>query len=116
LHVHGNVPVVEVQDWSLWLCQRLRTYTNEAGYSPSSTVVVCTHVEKVKSFAPHVKHYVADVYIGPLDRLKSVSCLEEGCTGIIDINGHFISCHDRAVKSPSCALSPDGILHQSWMR
>ena len=58
LHVHGNVPVHEMDRWSLWLCHRLSAIAkNEMSPPMNDWIVVCTHVEKVKSFAPTVNHY-----------------------------------------------------------
>ena len=124
LHVHGNVPVHENQQWTLWLCSRLRDFCRELG---KDWVVVATHVEKVKSFAPNVNHYVADVFVGPLDcflagddsaslALKSMSTFAPGFVGILKDDGHFDICYDERATSPSCALSPIGVLHQAWMR
>ena len=77
-------------------------------------------MEKVKSFAPTVNHYVADVFVGP----KGLSPIEEGKeesfgpgatvnrkTGIIEIQPN-----GATLTVPSCALSPDSALHQAWMR
>ena len=50
----------------LWLCSRLQKFAVEAQHP--NWIVVTTHVEKVKSFAPNVNHYVADVFVGPAER------------------------------------------------
>jgi tRNA G37 N-methylase Trm5 len=113
LHVHGNVPAKEVEVWSRWLCLRLRDYA----VRDDDLVVLLTHVEKVKSFAPTVNHYVADVFLGPADcilRWKGVE-MASGTAGVLLHDGTVDLCPD-SIDPPSCALSDDGVLHQAWMR
>jgi len=115
LHVHANVPTSEKQRWTHWLCRSLSNLAvNSNG---NNWIAVCTHVEKVKSFAPKVDHVVADVFVGPCDSSKvpsltnERSCLE---TGVLDSMGEFtLTPLDTPV--PSCALNKDGVLHQNWM-
>jgi len=82
LHIHGNVPTNERDDWSRWLCQSLLKIIldlnetdmkkqNEVVARRRDWVVIISHVEQVKSYAPHVDHYVADVYVGPSEQLDS---------------------------------------------
>ena len=116
LHIHANVVAKEIGDWALWLCSRLAD--SVAKLDDRSTevdwAVLCTHIEKVKSFAPTVNHYVADVCVGPYNTVemtsKTVGCIvtSEGVATLIP--------EGSQVRVPSCALSPDGALHQSWMR
>jgi tRNA G37 N-methylase Trm5 len=113
LHIHGNVPVKEVDSWALWLVNKLRTLALEQG-KPISWIFVCDHVEKVKSFAPTVAHYVADVYIGSIDRYTGSGITRPGQAGVV-ADGTFHNCPD-SVELPSCALSPDNVLSQQWMR
>jgi len=114
LHVHANVPTSEKQRWTHWLCRSLSNLAvNSNG---DNWIAVCTHVEKVKSFAPKVDHVVADVYVGPSSSSKvpltdGKRCLE---TGVFNSMGEFIETPlDTPV--PSCALNKDGVLHQNWM-
>ena len=118
LHVHGNVPTVERQTWGLWLCQRILELRDDwGGDKVKDHVVVCQHIERVKSFAPKIAHYVADVFLGPKKRL----CLE--LPGI-RMNGNRSGICEKGeffpvvgiVSSPSCALGENSILHQKWMR
>ena len=114
LHVHANVPAKEVDAWSVWLCCCLRDLAVEEK-KPKDWVVLCKHVEKVKSFAPTVNHYVADVFVGPTDRLPLNVELKPGTAGVLKTDKTVELC--PAVVTPSsCALSPDGVLHQNWMR
>mmetsp|Transcript_24876 Transcript_24876/g.53663 ORF Transcript_24876/g.53663 Transcript_24876/m.53663 type:complete len:640 (+) Transcript_24876:194-2113(+) len=122
LHVHANVPTAERQDWTHWLCRSLARIAAEQLNSETKSkdwIAVCTHVERVKSFAPKVDHIVADVFLGPCDS-PTVPSLEEGrrtCseTGAVDSLGKFApSPYDGS--PPSCALNEKGILHQNWMR
>ena len=149
LHVHGNVPPHEMPQWSQWLSQSLRRLLLGSTNSHHVNVtldkecnvyndwmVLVVHVEKVKSFAPNVNHYVADVFIGP--RLcfpgkndwpanLSRDCFQQwlddhhqqpGCiAGVIHSDRQCIIelCTTTVITPPSCALSPDGPLHQAWM-
>jgi tRNA G37 N-methylase Trm5 len=114
LHVHANVPVKELDIWALWLCCCLRDFVREEE-KPDSWVVLCAHVEKVKSFAPTVNHYVADVFVGPAGRLPFDVDLKPGDAAVLRDDQRAEHC-PASVTPPSCALSPDGVLHQSWMR
>ena len=115
LHVHANVSTSEKQSWTHWLCRSLSNLAvNSNG---DNWIAVCTHVEKVKSFAPKVDHVVADVFVGPCGSSKvpslpdERSCLE---TGVLTSMGEFtLTPLDTPV--PSCALNKDGVLHQNWM-
>jgi tRNA G37 N-methylase Trm5 len=75
LHVHGNVRNAEKNTWSCWLRQRLLDINcQEEGVhhhaQSEEWIVLCNHVERVKSFAPTFSHYryVADVFVGPPHR------------------------------------------------
>ena len=104
LHVHGNVPEIEVDAWTLWLCQRLLSMVINPQHA-----VVCTHVEKVKTFAPTINHYVADVWIGtPRDGVPA------GRAGLVRNDVQLTPL--ETLTPPSCALSENGVLHQEWMR
>jgi len=112
LHIHGNVPNVEKEKWALWLCKRLLDICDDMK-RPSEWIVVCEHVEKVKSFAPTISHFVADVFLGP-SALRPCSCELGDCrAGLHSVDG----CQPCGgpVPVPSCALRPDGALSQAWM-
>lgn len=118
LHVHGNVPNKERDDWALWLCSRLNDFTQETG-KPANWVVLCSHVERVKSFAPTVSHYVADVFLGPPERHLFGDKIQKAhaAFGVLKDQGTLITAtKDTKATQPSCALSADGVLFQGWMR
>ncbi len=121
LHIHANVPEKELQVWTMWMCSTLlsmfREYRSNQGNNDAVVVVVCTHVEKVKSFAPTVSHYVADVFCGPRERAAFLDGVIDGtqCSaGMLQSDGSFLPC-PQDIIAPSCALSPDGPLHQEWL-
>eukprot|EP00980_Cylindrotheca_fusiformis_P022372 scaffold9262_cov107-Cylindrotheca_fusiformis.AAC.1 len=131
LHIHANVPIKEVDQWTLWTCFQLLQLVQEEKKkkkTKSNWIVVCNHVEKVKSFAPTVAHYVADVYIADQqdDSALTVQYKQQmmmmndndvgsDMAGAI-INGSFVPCPTKNIETPSCALSPNGVLSQEWMR
>jgi tRNA G37 N-methylase Trm5 len=114
LHVHGNVATAERDNWAHWLCDTLAQYTLPNGHD--GWIAVCTHVEKVKSFAPKVDHVVADVFVGPPTSSKLQGSWSEKTTGVFDSVGRFMPTSSVNISTPSCALNEDGILNQSWMR
>jgi tRNA G37 N-methylase Trm5 len=114
LHVHANVPAKELGTWSVWLCCCLRDMIREED-KPDNWVVLCTHVERVKSFAPTVNHYVADVFVGPADRLLFDVDIKAGHAAVLHDDQRLEHC-PASVTPASCALSPEGVLHQGWMR
>ncbi|GAX21709.1 tRNA wybutosine-synthesizing protein 2 [Fistulifera solaris] len=107
LHVHANVPVEERDVWGNWLSTQLLSY------APASWMVVLHHVQKVKSFAPTVNHYVADVCMGPPEVVAQRTGCLEARPGVAFYRGVIV---DGDVPIPSCALSENGVLHQEWMR
>jgi tRNA G37 N-methylase Trm5 len=117
LHVHGNVPTLERDNWGLWLCQRLLHLRDEwGGDRVKSHVVLCQHIERVKSFAPKIEHFVADIFLGPKERLSDHLAhinMKGHRSGIIQQTGEFRPVIG-IVDNPSCALG-EGILHQKWM-
>mmetsp|Transcript_25323 Transcript_25323/g.50726 ORF Transcript_25323/g.50726 Transcript_25323/m.50726 type:complete len:598 (+) Transcript_25323:25-1818(+) len=114
LHVHGNVATTERQQWAHWLCRSLVCISKKNEYS-IDWHAVCVHVEKVKSFAPKVDHYVADVFVGPLKSpLLSAKGVEDvNTTGVLH-SGVFTAT-PLDVSAPSCALDTEGVIHQKWM-
>ena len=128
LHVHGNVPRREVHQWALWLCSRLKKYVCDHEDEGCEWITLIAHIENVKSFAPNVNHYVADVFLGrpsdlgngkmyDRDIKDAIATLAPGSAGIwIVKDGNINFCAASAdVEPPSCALSSDGVLHQAWM-
>jgi len=121
LHVHGNVPVQEMETWSRWLCVRLNDVAR-AEHAVVSWVVVLTHVEKVKSFAPTVNHYVADVVLGPPEcvrkwiHTKEDHPLTPGVAYLLKKEDDSLEACPESIQPPSCTLSESGVLHQAWMR
>eukprot|EP00536_Pseudo-nitzschia_multiseries_P007117 jgi/Psemu1/324610/estExt_fgenesh1_pg.C_1630001 len=125
LHVHANVPASEMESWTLWLCHRLYVLVREEN-RPNNWQVICNHVERVKSFAPTVFHYVADVFVGiptsdasdPIgnDFLHETDGVTCKAWMRKSSNQTWIPALEETVVTPSCALSPDGVLSQEWMR
>lgn len=117
LHVHGNVPVKEIQTWTEWLCRRLFDMIKELEPSPTGEwSVICTHVEKVKSFAPTVNHYVADVFLGEPETIGYGGVVGQGSVAIVHTTEKAVTLDlTEPLVIPSCALSKDGVLHQDWM-
>jgi tRNA G37 N-methylase Trm5 len=64
MHVHGNVLDDAAGQWVGRLEQEIRRLGAQQGRPWSSRVVRCVHLERVKSYAPSVSHYVADILIG----------------------------------------------------
>ena len=58
--------VVEKFIFSLSTLQKDEIFHQRDGWQ-----VYCSHVEKVKSYAPRIDHMVADIYVGPVVGLKS---------------------------------------------
>jgi hypothetical protein len=126
LHVHGNVPVKEIDDWAVWLCSKLRKLAREEGFGDSCVVVV-VHIEKVKSFAPTVNHYVADVFIGQVLQLidstkqlykwnhQIILAIQPGFAGVFQKDSTVIDIDTMEMKEPSSALTPDGVIYRDWM-
>lgn len=139
LHVHGNVPVKERDNWMQWLCQCLHEHVlteitkpdTHHNHNDKDWVVVCHHVEKVKSFAPTVNHYVADVFIGPRTRARRcfhpqlqqrqqhgdsyLQLNESGTCFYFDNTTEHLLEIPKDSPPPSCELSADGVLYQGWM-
>ena len=63
MHVHYNVNAEDIGGWVNNTCATFTELFDDAGKSMS---VVCTHVEKVKSYAPRVYHIVVDITCTPL--------------------------------------------------
>jgi tRNA G37 N-methylase Trm5 len=112
LHVHGNVPVKESRHWCKWLCIRLLQYARDEGLE---WVVILTHLEKVKSFAPTVNHYVADVFVGPRGKTNIVDKLEDD-SAVLAMEGEALEVCLESLELPTCALSLSGVINQTWMR
>ena len=62
LHVHENVRDIEVDSWVSDTC---KDFENQFLASNKGMRVTCRHVERVKSYAPHVVHIVADLICTP---------------------------------------------------
>ncbi|CAN0050772.1 unnamed protein product [Ectocarpus fasciculatus] len=63
LHVHYNVNTVDIPGWVVDMCA---TFTQLFAEGGKPMKLECTHVEKVKTYAPRVHHIVADVTCTPL--------------------------------------------------
>lgn len=111
LHIHANVPVKERRSWAFWVCDTLHNLVVEEK-KRRDFMVICEHVERVKSFAPTVSHYVADIFLG----LPGSHPLKLPCPAVGVLDGDLFCPCPRDIQAPSCALSPDGALHQDWMR
>ncbi|CAN8246270.1 unnamed protein product [Cochlearia groenlandica] len=58
LHVHGNVKDLDENSWSEHVCKSLSDIARAEGRSWEVTI---EHIEKVKWYAPRIRHLVADV-------------------------------------------------------
>jgi tRNA wybutosine-synthesizing protein 3 len=58
MHVHGNVNSGDEAAWTTHVTTSIRALGAAQG---KRWRVVCTHLERVKSYAPRVWHMVADV-------------------------------------------------------
>ena len=63
LHVHYNVNAADIE---CWVEEMLATFTSLFRAAGKEMTLDCTHVEKVKSYAPRVFHIVADVTCTPV--------------------------------------------------
>jgi hypothetical protein len=129
LHLHGNVPAKEMELWTIWVCHRLDVLAKEEN-KPDNWFILCNHVERVKSFAPTVFHYVADIFVGPKERIEmdeslylpdttTTSCrawMKRRCDQTWIPASSLNDDDSITIRRPSCALSPDGVLSQDWMR
>jgi len=113
LHIHANVPNSEKDTWTMWTCKSLLDICRQVG-RPDDWVVLCSHVENVKSFAPTVSHFVADIFVGPPALHSRSNELSGSCNAGVLLKTECIPC-SADVLIPSCALSPTGPLSQSWM-
>ncbi|XP_031505706.1 tRNA wybutosine-synthesizing protein 2/3/4 [Nymphaea colorata] len=58
LHVHGNVKDSEEDSWSLYVVQSIQEIAKSEG---RQWQVQLEHLERVKWYAPHIRHLVADI-------------------------------------------------------
>jgi tRNA wybutosine-synthesizing protein 3 len=60
MHVHGNVGDApgQLDDWGASVASSIQQLAATVG---KNWTVSCVHVERVKSYAPHIWHAVADV-------------------------------------------------------
>uniref|UniRef100_M1C562 tRNA(Phe) (4-demethylwyosine(37)-C(7)) aminocarboxypropyltransferase n=3 Tax=Solanum tuberosum TaxID=4113 RepID=M1C562_SOLTU len=58
LHIHGNVKDSEENVWTKYVSQSIQEIARSEGHNWDVTV---EHVERVKWYAPHIRHLVADV-------------------------------------------------------
>uniref|UniRef100_A0A7N0UT81 SAM-dependent methyltransferase TRM5/TYW2-type domain-containing protein n=2 Tax=Kalanchoe fedtschenkoi TaxID=63787 RepID=A0A7N0UT81_KALFE len=58
LHVHANVKDSEENDWVMYLKERIGDLAKSEGHGWDISV---DHVDRVKWYAPHIRHLVADV-------------------------------------------------------
>jgi len=114
LHIHGNVPTSERDQWLVWICVKMDEILSGilVGSDQASYVILCHHIERVKSFAPKIDHFVADIFIGPKLPQNLNIDMEGRRKGILHQSGKILDCPDN-VTPPSCAFG--GILHKKWM-
>lgn len=62
MHVHENVRDIDVDEWILATCKYFESTFLAAG---KGMEVTCRHLERVKSYAPHVLHIVVDLVCTP---------------------------------------------------
>ena len=73
MHVHANVRVGREDEWVRCVQSGLEALVRREAGVKSGWLVRVAHVEHVKSFAPLVKHLVADVHLGPTSEHPSFS-------------------------------------------
>lgn len=62
LHVHANILDDRYEEFASTLCSSIKIHLAE--YKAGSDYsVYCSHIERVKAYAPHVDHIVADILI-----------------------------------------------------
>lgn len=71
LHVHENVKDDEMEQWVVDTCKEFEEFFEKkkqlyspeelAAYGSFKMIVQCIHLERVKSYAPHLYHVVADL-------------------------------------------------------
>jgi tRNA wybutosine-synthesizing protein 3 len=61
-HVHDNVAVEDREAWEQRVLTSMRELAQQYG---KHWTITCEHVEKVKSYAPKVYHFVADIHCVP---------------------------------------------------
>ena len=114
LHIHGNVKTQEKEQWTFWVISQLSVLIKE-NVSYDDAIVLCYHVERVKSFAPKVDHYVADVYVGadlPSYLKDSIDMKGIRIGALLGDDSTVQEC-PTTVDPPSCALG--SFLKQEWM-
>ncbi|KAL2931413.1 tRNA wybutosine-synthesizing protein 2/3/4 [Bienertia sinuspersici] len=62
LHIHGNVKDSEESEWTQHAVNSISVIAKSEGYSWNVSLV---HLERVKWYAPHVRHLVADIRCEP---------------------------------------------------
>ena len=82
LHVHENVKDNELDEWVNETChtfeklfaeKKIRYSAEEqTNYGHSTMLVRCVHLERVKSYAPHLYHVVADLECTPVSGSSSL--------------------------------------------
>ena len=72
VHVHDNVKDCDIIAWAEALCSAFEALGEAEWGSIASWggwAVQCIHIERVKSYAPHVLHVVADLWIQEKEKL-----------------------------------------------
>jgi tRNA G37 N-methylase Trm5 len=72
LHIHGNIQVGEEDGWKAHVIQTIQTLLSTIKKSPIWHVYI-EHLECVKSYAPKIFHYVADVQCRPIQMTTTTS-------------------------------------------
>ncbi|GJR14349.1 tRNA wybutosine-synthesizing protein 2/3/4 isoform X1 [Tanacetum coccineum] len=64
LHVHGNVKDSEEESWTEQVSKSIKEISRSEGYNWDVSV---EHVERVKWYAPHIRHLVVDIKCNQLE-------------------------------------------------
>jgi tRNA wybutosine-synthesizing protein 2 len=67
IHLHENIRTDQIVQISADICLQIQKLLNEARGPDSELRIKLDHIEKVKSYAPGVKHCVLDIFIPPMD-------------------------------------------------
>jgi len=115
LHIHGNVHSREKNQCVFWVISELSRIIDNSNLQEKEHIILCHHIERVKSFAPKIDHYVADIYLGPYlpPYLNNSIEMKDIYKGAILEDDFTVTECPNTVDPPSCALG--GILKQEWM-
>ena len=126
IHVHANVREGEVRKWTDWMEVVVGDFARgvqqaeeekegeKRGRKGRGGARVNRPIQKVKSFAPRVGHYVADVFVGEVAVAVAGAAGEEE-----EEEEEEVERRRRIIREdpPTCALgNGEGAIKEGWMR